>query len=342
MLPALATAKMTKHGLAFAGRSALSLGRAAASSRYGSTALHGAKTEMFSTAVGMLRGGATLPVDLGAGGSLKPIKVGLALLLCAFNAACWGIPLCMKQFSESPRTLGIASTFSGGVFLALAFGHMIPEAAESFAVSKSAGDATSLACMFTLAGYLLIWGVDRIVASAPSLSAAPAPPVPGAPPSALRPPKGSASILLAALSVHSILETMALAVARTKATAVLLAVSIALHQPAESVALLVSLLRSGFRGPQLWRLLLSFTAMGPVGALAGLALHQRFSGNGALDGALIALTAGTFVYVGASEVIPEEFGESGNVDGKAKVAALLAGVAMIVGLAKFAAGLEAH
>jgi len=29
--------------------------------------------------------------------------------------------------------------------------------------------------------------------------------------------------------------------------------------------------------------------------------------TGALDGALIALTAGTFVYVGATEVIPEEF-----------------------------------
>merc|ERR1712147_575914 len=97
------------------------------------------------------------------------------------------------------------------------------------------------------------------------------------------------------------LETMALAVARTKTAALLLSASIALHQPAESLALVVALLRSGMPSRRLLRLLLTFTAMGPIGAGLGLGLQR------ALGGALIALTAGTFVYVGATEVIPEEF-----------------------------------
>ena len=80
-------------------------------------------------------------------------------------------------------------------------------------------------------------------------------------------------MLLGALSVHSMLETMALAVARSKSAAALLAGSIALHQPAESLALVVALLRATAR-PKLLRLLLLFTAMGPLGCVAGPGLTR--------------------------------------------------------------------
>ena len=89
---------------------------------------------------------------------------------------------------------------------------------------------------------------------------------------------GSAAMLLGALSVHSMLETMALAVARTKTAALLLSASIALHQPAESLALVVALLRSGMPSRRLLRLLLTFTAMGPIGAGLGLGLQRAFGG----------------------------------------------------------------
>ena len=89
-------------------------------------------------------------------------------------------------------------------------------------------------------------------------------------------------------------------------------------------------------------MLLLFTAMGPLGCVAGLGLHARFGKlfGGALDGALIALTAGTFVYVGATEVVPEEFEDGGA--SRAKVLALLLGVATILGLARVADLLEAR
>ena len=270
-------------------------------------------------------------------------KIGLAVLLCAFNAMCWAAPLRFKRFTGSSQKLGVASTFSGGVFLALAFGHMVPEAAEAFGEGGAAA-----ACRWTLGGYLLIWAVERLAngAEAPptdlSASDAAAGAAVGAAPPAEAQTSGSAAMLLGALSVHSMLETMALAVARSKSAAALLAGSIALHQPAESLALVVALLRAGLRGPKLLRLLLLFTAMGPLGCVAGLGLHARFGKlfGGALDGALIALTAGTFVYVGATEVVPEEFEDGGA--SKAKVLALLLGVATILGLARVADLLEAR
>ena len=299
----------------------------------------------------LVRGGESSP-SRGALGRLflgeehaVAFKLGLVVLLTLFNALCWGTPMRYKRFTGSASKLSVASTFSGGVFLALAFGHMVPEAAAAF----GEGGAKP-ACLWTLGGYLLIWAVERWSQSGPA-SAAPAE-FAHAPP----PPDGeadgavvgggaahggsSAAMLLGALSVHSMLETMALAVARTKSAAVLLSASIALHQPAESLALLVALLRSGIRGKRLLRLLLTFTAMGPVGAGLGLGLQKCMAGSlgGALDGALIALTAGTFVYVGATEVIPEEFEDGGA--SKSKIAALLLGVVSILGLANLAEILE--
>ena len=105
---------------------------------------------MGSRVLGLVaRGGAAAAApEAGALG----FKIGLALLLTAFNAACWAAPLRFKRFTGSSQKLGVASTFSGGVFLALAFGHMVPEAAEAFGEGGAAA-----ACRWTLGGYLLIW-----------------------------------------------------------------------------------------------------------------------------------------------------------------------------------------
>jgi len=45
-----------------------------------------------------------------------------------FEAAILGvIPIKSSKFRESPMVLGIANAFSGGVFLAIAFMHIMPE-----------------------------------------------------------------------------------------------------------------------------------------------------------------------------------------------------------------------
>ncbi|KAJ8614592.1 hypothetical protein CTAYLR_004975 [Chrysophaeum taylorii] len=281
-----------------------------------------------------MRGGSMVDAAtayLRAPDGLVGLKIGLAVTLCAFNAACWGVPLRFRNFASSAKALSVASTFSGGVFLALAFGHMMPEAAQAFAAT--AVEPMRLACIWTLAGYLLIWAVERASTVANGNDGY------------HRQHGGaSAAILLGALSVHSILETMALAVARTKIAALLLAASIALHQPAESVALLVALLRAGLKGSKLLKLLLTFTAMGPLGSLTGLLLHDKFAATrtGALlDGALVSLTAGTFIFVGATEVIPEEFAEEERPS-KLKTAALAAGVSVMLLIANLADKLEQY
>ena len=82
-------------------------------------------------------------------------------------------------------------------------------------------------------------------------------------------------VLLLALAVHSIFETMALGLADTPLQAGLLALSIALHQPAESVALLVAFLKSGLPEADTFRYLSIFSAVGTIGVFLG----KHESGN---------------------------------------------------------------
>ena len=76
--------------------------------------------------------------------------------------------------------------------------------------------------------------------SAPTAMSIPAP-VPVNFPAEKKPPlsQKSAIVLLLAMSLHSLFETMALGIATDHSSALLMAASVGLHQPAESMALLV-------------------------------------------------------------------------------------------------------
>lgn len=59
-------------------------------------------------------------------------KVIFQAFLTTLNVLCWLIPLRSKKISENKLALSLANAFSGGVFLSLAFGHLIPECVHGF------------------------------------------------------------------------------------------------------------------------------------------------------------------------------------------------------------------
>ena len=93
---------------------------------------------------------------------------------------------------------------------------------------------------------------------------------------------------------------MALGMASDLPSALLMAASIALHQPAESIALLVALVKSSMKQRDVIRWLGLFSLVGPIGVLLGGYINEIASPL--VEGALVAVTAGTFLYVGATEV----------------------------------------
>lgn len=163
-------------------------------------------------------------------------KVIFQIFLTAINVACWLIPLRSKKITENKLSLSIANAFSGGVFLSLAFGHLIPECVHGFE-----GMNESLPYMIVLGGYLLIFFVEKVAFDAHGLMhdcGADHHVHDGKKEVVELANKGeensnngrSAVILLGALAVHSILEMAALGLAKTFGDSALLSLSIALHQ----------------------------------------------------------------------------------------------------------------
>jgi len=149
--------------------------------------------------------------------------------------------------TENKLAMGLANAFSGGVFLSLAFGHLIPECVHGFE-----GMNEALPYMIVLGGYLLIFFVEKVAFDAHGLmhdcgathhthggeSKEVVEANSNGEANANKNSNGevahntgrSAVILLGALAVHSILEMTALGLARSFGDSALLSVSIALHQ----------------------------------------------------------------------------------------------------------------
>ena len=281
--------------------------------------------------------------------------------------------------------LSMANAFSGGVFLSLAFGHLIPECVHGFVSTTTTisddsihthNSNEAIPYLFVLCGYLIIFFVEKVAFShthdllmhpehvhhhhdPPLVSTTVPPPPPPhhqhSPMNGVSSPSSevvattaaapvestplstgrSALILLGALAVHSILEMMALGLADTFRDCALLTISISLHQPAESIALLVAFIKSGLSESQIILFLSIFSSMGMIGVLLGMMVNEYAAPI--VDSIMLAIVAGTFVYVGATEIIPEEF-ESSQYKWK-KFMALLSGIVTILCITQYTATL---
>jgi zinc transporter 1/2/3 len=330
-------------------------------------AMRGGHVEELVMAAAAAGVGSTTASTTPYGLPLNAWKVLFQAALTAINVACWLIPLRSKHvnLADNPLALSLANAFSGGVFLALAFGHLIPECLHGFP-----SDWNETAPFYlVLAGYLLIFFVEKVAFDAHDMlhdmqsggggghahgqheHADPvvmnngdgaditATIVPVAPPPAPTPVTGrSAVILLGALGVHSILEMMALGLSDTFSDSALLTGSIALHQPAESIALLVAFLKSGLEQKQIVTYLSIFSCMGPIGVALGMAVNEYAAP--VVDAMMLAVVAGTFVYVGATEIIPEEWEDSRHK--WKKFAALMTGIVGIAGITQYTMSLGGH
>lgn len=160
-------------------------------------------------------------------------KVIFQAFLTTLNVVCWLVPLQSKKISDNKLALSMANAFSGGVFLSLAFGHLIPECVHGF---EGMNEVTPY--LLVLSGYLLIFFVEKVAFDAHEIlhemerahdHKAVTNGTDG--PSDNGSTSGrSALILLGALAVHSILEMAALGLADTFSDSAILTLSIALHQ----------------------------------------------------------------------------------------------------------------
>jgi zinc transporter 1/2/3 len=104
--------------------------------------------------------------------------------------------------------------------------------------------------------------------------------------------------------VHGLFEGTALGVQRDMKDTIFLGVAILAHKWAEAFTLGISFSKSGTAKSSYIRMICLFSIFTPFGIILGLLV---LGGDPLTQGIFLAISAGTFIYISASEVIVEEF-----------------------------------
>ncbi|XP_063736182.1 zinc transporter ZIP1-like isoform X5 [Eleginops maclovinus] len=136
-------------------------------------------------------------------------------------------------------------------------------------------------------------------------------------------------VLVFSLSLHSVLEGLAVGLQETCVARQVLTLGLMVHKSIISFSLACTLTRGRLRRPLVACCLLLFAAMSPLGIGLGSALWEKKAPrqHRLARCTLQGLAAGSFLYITFMEILPHELGSGGNRI--PKVAALLAGFAVV-------------
>lgn len=205
------------------------------------------------------------------------------------------------------------NAFAAGIFLGTGLIHLLPEAERAWA---SIGIEYPMAPLLAVVGFLLLLLIEHVLlpgsahevvhahAGEPmaddALGHLASGPIPYA--------------LLLALSVHSLIAGLALGAQTSAAGVSFTFLAIILHKGTETYALGISLARSHATMARAKRMLAAFVCVTPIGiALGALAALGLPTVNTLwLDAIVLALAAGTFVYIAAVDILQDELLATGG------------------------------
>ncbi|XP_049837772.1 zinc transporter ZIP1-like [Schistocerca gregaria] len=139
-------------------------------------------------------------------------------------------------------------------------------------------------------------------------------------------------LLLAALSVHSLLEGVAIGLQPDVMSVLQIFIAVVLHKVIIAFSLGLNLVQSRLKLHAIIRSNITFCVTSPLGIGIAMGLEE-FSHNvnsSVINGVLQGLACGTFVYVTFFEVLPHEINRGGNR--LTKVLVLLLGFSFICGI----------
>ncbi len=200
----------------------------------------------------------------------------------------------LLQGKSSHNAAALANTFAGGVFLGAAFLHMLPDAIGNFNIYFKDFDYPLFA-LATAFGFLVVLLLDKVIG--PALER--------------EKDKGAIYpyILMATLSVHSIITGIALGLEDQVASAGAILFAILAHKSTAAMALAVSFEREKAPANRARILQWMFYTTTPIGILLGTwwAVAIEGPGEAKFEGIFDALAAGTFLYIAVMDILSEEF-----------------------------------
>jgi zinc transporter ZupT len=202
----------------------------------------------------------------------------VAIAGAAFTSTLLGGLLAIRLRDKLHLILG----FSAGAVIGVAFFDLLPEALELGA--GYAGPAAIL--RWTAVGFLCYLALDRFLLFSGGAAA-----------------RGGVSAAI--LCIHSFLDGVAIGVAfqTSRVVGIIVAIAVLTHDFSDGVNTMNIVLKSGARPPQALRWLLA-DALAPV---LGVASTFLFTLRSDVFGVVLGAFAGFFLYIGASELIPESY-----------------------------------
>ncbi len=207
------------------------------------------------------------------------------------------IPLLSAKSANSERFFSLGNAFAGGLFLGVGFIHLLPEGIEML----SAYSDFPWGAVTATVGFATLLLLDRIMFPEYQVS------------ESFR-KSGSESIypyvLLAMLSIHSIVAGIALGLEEQVAGAVTLLIGIVFHKGPAAFALILSTHMAGIERSRQKGFLAFFCVMTPLGIVLGVSSSVVFAGTsnvyGVMQGLFNAFAAGTFIYIAVIDIIDKE------------------------------------
>lgn len=209
------------------------------------------------------------------------LKAGFALsILVVILIAGW-IPFKQRLKKKPHVDFPVGETLATGVFLGAALLHMLPESQTMF---HQQGFHYPYAFLITGITFLLFLWLEHLGKELYHHQHSTHP--------------SFAILACLMLSVHSLVLGTALGLSQEYSLAIMLFLAIITHKWAESFSIAVELNKSTLSTRQSMALFLLFTLMTPLGIYIGWACGHGVETHSLFDPILIAVSAGTFLYLG--------------------------------------------
>jgi ZIP family zinc transporter/zinc and cadmium transporter len=201
--------------------------------------------------------------------------------LIAASAAMLGTLIVLMFHKWSEKNSFLIINFAAGIMLALAFTHLIPEGLK----------LNSITMIYVLLGFLIMFFLQFVVLFHPCHNE--------------KCSKHTGVTSIAGLSLHSIIDGLIIAVGfeASNSIGILTTIAILLHKLPDGITISGILLHSGASKNQIFNFSLLTACFTPVGTISGTFLFKDIPAS--VLGALLGLTAGSFIFLSASDLIPE-------------------------------------
>jgi ZIP family zinc transporter/zinc and cadmium transporter len=201
--------------------------------------------------------------------------------LIAASAALLGALIVLKFHHWAEKNSVLLINFAAGIMITLAFAHLIPEGLE----------ANANALLYVLGGFLFMFFLQFVVLFHPCHD------------NSCHPHADTASVI--GLSLHSFIDGLIIAVgfSADSQLGILTTLAVLLHKLPDGITISAILVHTGASVKKIFSFSLLTACFTPVGAILGIFLFKNISQNAL--GALLAITAGSFIFLAASDLIPE-------------------------------------